>query len=221
MWMSLDPDGVDGPVEVVKVTAHSTSSTSVTVARSQSVTSARSHAAGTKVVAGLVKAVFNEIEDALDVLRSDVDTMFPAYGQGVFLGKSAVQSVSAGNLAFITWGVDTWDADNWHAANASLITLPFTGFYMTRLKIDLDAGAASAYRYRTNSATPGSGGAEFSLTLGNPAANMAIIESGQGMTHLLFFTTGDEFRVEILDASDGATTDIGTNTILQIVYLGR
>lgn len=44
MWITLDPDGDDGAPEIVKVTAHSESATSVTVQRAQQGTAARSHA---------------------------------------------------------------------------------------------------------------------------------------------------------------------------------
>lgn len=43
MWLTLDPNGDDGAPEIVKVTAHSASATSVTVVRAQQGTTARSH----------------------------------------------------------------------------------------------------------------------------------------------------------------------------------
>jgi hypothetical protein len=43
LWLSLDPDGVDGTPEVVKVTAHAASATSVTVVRGEQGTVAREH----------------------------------------------------------------------------------------------------------------------------------------------------------------------------------
>lgn len=43
MWITLDPNGDDGAPEIVKVTAHSESATSVTVQRAQQGTTARSH----------------------------------------------------------------------------------------------------------------------------------------------------------------------------------
>ena len=47
MYITLDPDASAGAPEIVKVTAHSTSATSVTVTRAQQSTSAREHASGT------------------------------------------------------------------------------------------------------------------------------------------------------------------------------
>jgi len=213
MWMSLDPDGVDGTVEIVKITAHSSSSTSITVTRGHGGTTPRSHAADTKVVAGLVKAVFDEIEDELTVLRADVDTVFPSYGQGVMLGKSATQSITGGNTAFITWTSEAYDPDGWHATDSSLITLPFTGFYMVKLAIDLDSGGVDSYRFRRNSATPGAGGSASIL-------NVPSVEFSQGTSNLYLFTTGDEFRVEAWDTNDGTATVIGVGSTLHIVYLG-
>jgi hypothetical protein len=43
LWLSLDPDGVDGVPEVVKVTAHAAAATSVTVVRGEQGTVAREH----------------------------------------------------------------------------------------------------------------------------------------------------------------------------------
>lgn len=47
MWLTLDPQGVNGAPEVVKVTAHTASATSVTVGRAQQGTVARAHPVGT------------------------------------------------------------------------------------------------------------------------------------------------------------------------------
>lgn len=43
MWITLDPDAVNGAPEIVKVTAHTASATSVTVVRAQQSTTARAH----------------------------------------------------------------------------------------------------------------------------------------------------------------------------------
>lgn len=47
MWLVLDPDGTSGAPEVVQVTAHTASATSVTVVRAQQSTTGRAHAIGT------------------------------------------------------------------------------------------------------------------------------------------------------------------------------
>lgn len=46
-WLTLDPPGLFGAPEIVLVTAHTSSSTSITVTRAQQGTSARQHEAGT------------------------------------------------------------------------------------------------------------------------------------------------------------------------------
>jgi len=43
LWLTLDPDALVGAPEIVKVTAHSSAATSVTVARGQQSTTARAH----------------------------------------------------------------------------------------------------------------------------------------------------------------------------------
>jgi len=43
LWLTLDPDALVGAPEIVKVTAHSSAATSVTVVRAQQSTAARSH----------------------------------------------------------------------------------------------------------------------------------------------------------------------------------
>jgi hypothetical protein len=55
MYLTLDPEGVAGAPEIVKVTAHASSATSVTVVRAQQDTSARSHDLGTVWVHGLTE----------------------------------------------------------------------------------------------------------------------------------------------------------------------
>lgn len=73
LWLTLDPEAVSGAPEIVKVTSHASSSTNVTVVRGQGGTTDRNHGSGTKVVAGLVKAVFDEIETEMGGLRTDLD----------------------------------------------------------------------------------------------------------------------------------------------------
>lgn len=60
MWITLDPSKVNGAPEVVKVTAHTASSTAVTIARAQQGTVARSHPANTVWVHALSE------EDAME-----------------------------------------------------------------------------------------------------------------------------------------------------------
>lgn len=48
MWLTLDPDAVDGAPEIVKVVAHTSSGTQVTVERAQQGTVARQHAQSTE-----------------------------------------------------------------------------------------------------------------------------------------------------------------------------
>jgi microcystin-dependent protein len=55
MWLVLDPDGSGNGPEIVKVTAHTASATSVTVTRAQQSTTGVQHAVGTEWVAAFTK----------------------------------------------------------------------------------------------------------------------------------------------------------------------
>jgi hypothetical protein len=70
MFLTLDPDAVDGAPEIVTVTAHTASATSVTVTRASQGTSARGHATATvwrhsftKTDAELVATVVGDLAD--------------------------------------------------------------------------------------------------------------------------------------------------------------
>lgn len=59
-WLTLDPTGANGNPEIVKVTAHTTGSTTATIARGQQGTTARQHSFGTKVVMSITQTdIFN------------------------------------------------------------------------------------------------------------------------------------------------------------------
>lgn len=59
IWLVLDPDASAGAPEIVKVTAHTASATSVTVVRAQQSTTARSHATGTEWNLAATKSDFD------------------------------------------------------------------------------------------------------------------------------------------------------------------
>lgn len=60
-WLVLDPDAVDGAPEIVKVTAHTSSSTSVTVTRGEQSTAVREHASLTEWREAVTKADLDEL----------------------------------------------------------------------------------------------------------------------------------------------------------------
>lgn len=96
MWITLDPDAVDGAPEIVKVTAHSSSATSITVVREQQGTTARQHAVDTDwrhsatqtdlesilVPAGTIRATVKSTADDGWLLFgqtvTDAQTLYPA-----------------------------------------------------------------------------------------------------------------------------------------------
>lgn len=83
MYITLDPDGSAGAPEIVKITAHTAAATSVTVARAQQDTTARSHVTGTEWIHGLTE--------------DDVDTIFARLPR-------------AGDLK---WTLDTSESGSW------------------------------------------------------------------------------------------------------------
>jgi microcystin-dependent protein len=65
MFLTLDPEGLNGAPEIVQVTNHSPASTTVTVVRGQQDTAARSHPTATKWVHSLTEADVDEFLKAV------------------------------------------------------------------------------------------------------------------------------------------------------------
>lgn len=57
-WVIIDPDGIDGAPEHIKITAHSAGATTATILRGQGGTTARQHVAGTPWIHGPVAGDF-------------------------------------------------------------------------------------------------------------------------------------------------------------------
>jgi hypothetical protein len=60
LWLTLDPDAANGAPEIVRVTAHTASATSVTVSRGQQGTTQRSHPQNTKWAHAVTKTDLDE-----------------------------------------------------------------------------------------------------------------------------------------------------------------
>jgi microcystin-dependent protein len=72
MWLVLDPDGSGNGPEVVKVTAHTASATSVTVTRAQQGTTGVQHAAGTEWIAAFTKDDADQLPFRLMTAQGDI-----------------------------------------------------------------------------------------------------------------------------------------------------
>jgi hypothetical protein len=106
MYLVLDPDASGGAPEVVTVTAHSTSATSVTVTRAAQSTTARSHVSGTVWRAAFTKADADQLaaiiaDGAIGAanLASDAVTTVKIQDDAVTSAKLATDSVTADAIA--------------------------------------------------------------------------------------------------------------------------
>lgn len=102
MWLVLDPTGSAGAPEIVQVTAHTASATSMTVVRAQQSTTARQHLTGTSWVIAVTKADLDELSfrklgTTGDVLYASAPNTATALGIG-----------TTGKLLTVVGGVPAW-----------------------------------------------------------------------------------------------------------------
>lgn len=72
MWITLDPEGVNGAPEIIKVTNHTSSATTATITRAQQSTTARAHPIGTVWVHAGTKSDMDELPFRIMSARGDV-----------------------------------------------------------------------------------------------------------------------------------------------------
>jgi microcystin-dependent protein len=72
LWITLDPRGVESGPELVKVTAHTASATSITVTRAQQSTSAVEHPSGTEWISGLTKDDADKLPHRVATTQGDI-----------------------------------------------------------------------------------------------------------------------------------------------------
>jgi hypothetical protein len=131
MWMVLDPAGLNGAPELVQVTAHTVSATSVTVVRAQQSTAARAHPAGTVWHVAATQADMDELPfrkmtatgDLLYGSAANTATRLPVgtAGQllGVAAGVPAWTSVNLSALADVTVsGVANGQTLTWNSSTS-------------------------------------------------------------------------------------------------------
>ncbi len=108
-WVILDPEGMGGAPEHVKITAHTASATSATLLRGQNGTTARQHESGIRWVHGPIAADFtgDTSWSALTLTNSWVDygTPFPTpgyrkMGDGLVLLKGTLKNGTLGAAMF-------------------------------------------------------------------------------------------------------------------------
>lgn len=138
-------------------------------------------------------------------------------GRSIRLGKGNIQAVGGGGTAFVDWDQVTDDPHNWW--NGTVITVPYAGFYETRLLVDIDSGGLDAIRFRLNSSTAGSGGSVQPLTDGI-ASLMSMYTNGAGGSALMRWSAGTTVAVEVVDTADAVVTNIGTQSLFYVVFKG-
>lgn len=142
MWITLDPLGTAGSPEIVKVTAHSSSATTITVTRGQQGTSARQHNSGVIWANSATKSDFEQMT-----------TVPTGFRNAIINGDFSVWQRGAG--AFTTG----FSSDRWGSSTAG------TTHSITRQSFTLGneiAGQESPY-YLRNVVTSSAGAGNFSL----------------------------------------------------------
>lgn len=164
MWLVLDPDEDAGEPELVKVTTHTSSATSVTVDRGQQSTTAREHAATT-----VWRAV---------VTKSDMDTLV------AFLEDSAVDTANLADSAVTTakladgsvTAAKTGDRSEWTASQL-LTTTPSTVAVDTEVQDDLSMIAAAS----ADMTIPSDGAYRFTVEVDVTGATPTVaLKTGSG-----------------------------------------
>lgn len=99
LWITLDPDGLAGDPEIVRVDAHSLSATSLTVSErgvnssTPGTSAGRSHEAGTLWTAGFHAQGIGALETAVAFAQGTADAALPAAG-GTVSGDLAVSGAT-------------------------------------------------------------------------------------------------------------------------------
>lgn len=130
LWITLDPDAANGAPEIVKVTAHTASATSVTVTRAQQSTSARSHP---------VNTVWKHV-----VTKTDLDAFIAEIADGsITTAKLAADAVDGTKIAD-----DSIDSE--HYVDGSIDTAHIANSAVTEGKIDLTWATDWTPTFQTN-----------------------------------------------------------------------
>lgn len=193
MWLTLDPDGDDGAPEVVKVTAHTASATSVTVVRAQQGTTARAHNQDTVWKHAVTRTdaegwlttvdTANLEDDAVTTAKIDDEAVTTAKldDGAVTLAKMAVESVDSdqyvdGSIDLAHLAADSVDGskilddsiDSQHYVDGSIETAHLADEQVTTAKIA--DGAVTADKLDTSTWT----GVTFQNSWVNAGGNGAV-----------------------------------------------
>ncbi len=121
MWIVLDPAATAGNPEVVKVTAHTAASTTVTVVRAQQDTGNRTHAGG---IAWTHDVTATDLQDFASGLNTLWNT--PAINrQGAWVYRTTSQSFTSGVDTQVTFNAERFDSGAWFS---STTIVPDDGF---------------------------------------------------------------------------------------------
>lgn len=190
MWLVLDPDASAGAPEIVKVTAHTSSATSITVTRGQQSTTAREHASGT-----VWRAV---------VTKSDMDRVFRPTA---IIGATSI-SFPTSTEVNITWATETInELDPGTIVSGTVITIPEDGIYQVAAEFELSADPTSITAWVVVN------GAGSSLEVFDRGTNEFSSSSGA-----LWLKTDDEIGVRLLHGKGSTITINSLNLFIQRVY---
>lgn len=201
--LSLDPERVSGEPEIVTVTAHTASATSVTVTRGSDGTTARQHTVNTKVVLSLVSSDLTTLQAAE-----------PA-GIGVTLRRSSDLALTSGSA--ITWNVEVSDADGFFDSGAP-----------TRLTVP--AGRGGLYLITASNVCPGSfsastgyleGRRDGSIPLGlAPSSALAFNAAYAPLAVVADLASGSYVEILVFHTIGGSALVVKENAHVSMVRLG-
>ena len=188
MWLVLDPEGLFGAPEIVKITAHTASATTCTVTRAQQGTTARAHDIGTVVQVALTKTDLDELPFRKMTTRGDL-----VYASAA--NTASRLAVGTSGQALVSDGTDpTWGQVGAAGLAAAVAGAGLAGGNGTALSVNVD-GSTLEIPVDTLQVKDG----------GITAAKLAAAVAGAGLTG----GAGTALAVN----ADGSTLEVATDTL--------
>lgn len=214
LFLTLDPEGANGAPEIVKVTAHTASATSVTVTRAQQSTTAREHPTNTVWVHSLTKA-------DLDAFAADIGTS-RITDLAVTEAKLAAGAVTTDKIADVT-------VTEAKIADASITEAKLHPDVVLGLSPTIDQGYID-YKYRTSNQT-GIGSTEVDISTLSITWTATADHYYQiiGEVNVKSTVANDIATLTITDGSNNAvsvgrvqcaSTSLGMKVITTVLHLG-
>lgn len=197
MYLVLDPDGTAGAPEIVKVTAHTSGTSSITAVRAQQLTGARTHNAGT---------VWRHTATAADL------NVFQAGTSGLLrlhATRLTDQTISgSGTTAAISWTAADVNTDFFLVGTNTVLTTPsgMGGIYMLVVRVYCISAVTGA--------SINASGVKPLVNGGNPATAWPSTPAGFGagtdgvFSGLLHLNSSDSFVVNVTTNATAGSVNV-------------